>query len=230
MSKGETADLDHRTRIGQARREKTHERLCEAAIMVFAERGLKGTVIDHVVRQAGVSRGTFYNYFDTIEEVLEAARLLLKRELISLVKATTDFDRPPAERMAYGIHAFIGVARQNQMFLEFTARLGRHGYSYANFLRETAPGLIDNAIETGEFRPVPETLFFDVLEGGVIAVLRRLMEGEDVDIAAFVAAMLRVLGVSYEKAEAVAALPVEPPVPEPNSLLSRANATWSASH
>lgn len=230
MAKGCVTDLDHRTRIGQARREKTQERLCEAALLVFAERGLKGTVIDHVVRQAGVSRGTFYNYFDTIEDVLEAARLLLKRELISLVRASMDFDRPAAERVAYGIHAFIGVARQNQMFLEFTARLGRHGYSYADLLRETAPGFIDSAMEAGEFRPVPASLFFDVLEGGVIALLRRLMEGENVDVAAFVAAMLRVLGVSYEKAEAVAALPVEPPMPEPNSLLSRANATLSASH
>jgi Transcriptional regulator len=230
MVKGCPDDLDHRTRIGQARREKTRERLCEAAIMVFAERGLNGTVIDHVVRQAGVSRGTFYNYFDTIEDALEAARLALKRELLLLVKGSVDFDRPPAERVAYGLRAFIEVARHNKLFLEFTARLGHQSYSFSSLLKETAPGFVTSAIEAGEFRPIPEALIFDLMEGGAISVLRRLMEGEEVDVAAFVAAMLRVLGLSYEASVAVAELPVDVPQPAADSLLVRANATWSASH
>lgn len=230
MIKGCPDPLDHRTRIGQTRREKTRERLCEAAIMVFAERGLNGTVIDHVVRQAGVSRGTFYNYFDTIEDVLDAARVVLKRELVLLVKDSVDFDRPPAERVAYGLRAFIEVARQNKLFLEFSARLGHQSYSFSNLLKETAPGFVSSAIEAGEFRPIPEGLIFDLMESGAIAVLRRLMDGEEVDVAAFVSAMLRVLGLSYEASVAIAALPVEVPQPAEDSLLLRANATWSASH
>lgn len=221
--------MDHRARIGQARRQKTLEKLVEAAITVFAERGLNGTVIDHVVQRAGVSRGTFYNYFDTIEGVLEAARVALGREVLVLVDSALDEDLPATIRMANGIHSFIAVARQNRLFLEFTARLGRQSYSYAEMLRDTAPDSIARGIAEGDFRPVPESLVFDLLEGGTSAVLRRLRAGEEVDIEAFVAAMLRVLGIDYEEAADAAAGPVTvPQVPE-DCLLARANATWMKS-
>ncbi|SFJ82117.1 TetR/AcrR family transcriptional regulator [Celeribacter neptunius] len=221
--------VDHRTRIGQARRRKTEDKLIKAAILVFAERGLNGTVIDHVVQRAGVSRGTFYNYFDTIEGVREAARVALGREVMLLVKDAVDYDRPAPARVAQGIHAFIAVARQNRMFLEFTARLGRHSYSFAEMLRETAPNFLAAGIEEGAFRPVPEALVYDLLETGTSALLRRLKSGEEVDVAAFVAAMLRVFGVSYDLAAEVAADPIATPhVPE-DSLLARGNATWRPS-
>ncbi|WP_226554488.1 TetR/AcrR family transcriptional regulator [Celeribacter naphthalenivorans] len=223
---------DHRTRVGQERRQKTLDRLIEAAILVFAERGLNGTVIDHVVSRAGVSRGTFYNYFDTIEDALETARIALGREVVLLVKDSADLSQPPAERIAHGIHVFIEIARRNTLFLEFTARLGRRSFSFAAVLCETGPRFISDGIECGAFQDVPESLIFDMLEVGTIAILRRIMAGEAVDVEAFVAAMLRVLGLDFESSVAVAkqAVPQSlPDIPE-DSLLARGNAAWLGSH
>jgi AcrR family transcriptional regulator len=66
------AATDHRTRVGHARRARTRARIVEAAAHVFAENGAEGAVINDFVLAAGVSRGTFYNYFRTISELLEA--------------------------------------------------------------------------------------------------------------------------------------------------------------
>ncbi|WP_321365212.1 TetR/AcrR family transcriptional regulator [uncultured Celeribacter sp.] len=223
---------DHRTRVGQARRQKTQERLIEAAILVFAERGVNGTVIDHVVSRAGVSRGTFYNYFDTIEEALETARIALGREVVLLVKDTIDHNLSPAERIAHGIHVFIEIARHNTLFLEFTARLGRRSFSFASVLCEAGPSFISDGIESGVFQDVPESLIFDMLEVGTIAILRRIMTGEDGNVVAFVAMMLRVLGLDYEASVDVASRTVPqglPDIPD-DSLLARGNVAWLASH
>ncbi|GEM_PF-1227331 len=44
-------------------------RILDAAYRVFAEKGLENTRISDIVRESGLARGTFYNYFETVEEI-----------------------------------------------------------------------------------------------------------------------------------------------------------------
>lgn len=64
---------DHRTGVGLERRARMRQRLIEAAPPVFAEMGPEVAQIDDVIRLAGVSRGAFYNYFRSTNELLRAA-------------------------------------------------------------------------------------------------------------------------------------------------------------
>jgi TetR/AcrR family transcriptional regulator, ethionamide resistance regulator len=54
------------------RRAATRERLLDAALDVVAARGPEGVPIDEFAAAAGVSRGTFYNYFPTVADLLHA--------------------------------------------------------------------------------------------------------------------------------------------------------------
>lgn len=54
------------------RRENTRARLLEAALEVFAERGLKRVTVDELVAAAGFTRGAFYSNFSSIDEVFFA--------------------------------------------------------------------------------------------------------------------------------------------------------------
>ena len=45
------------------RRARMRRTLVEAALLVFAEKGVDASVIDDVITAAGVSRGTFYKLF-----------------------------------------------------------------------------------------------------------------------------------------------------------------------
>lgn len=50
---------------------ETLKRLCEAAIVVFDERGYNAARIDDIVQQARTSHGTFYLYFSNKEDLFQ---------------------------------------------------------------------------------------------------------------------------------------------------------------
>jgi AcrR family transcriptional regulator len=50
----------------------TLRRLCEAAIVVFDERGYNAARVDDIVKQAKASHGTFYLYFSNKEDLFQA--------------------------------------------------------------------------------------------------------------------------------------------------------------
>jgi AcrR family transcriptional regulator len=49
---------------------ETRERLYRAAVRLFASRGLAATTVEDITREAGVAKGTFFNYFRSKEQVL----------------------------------------------------------------------------------------------------------------------------------------------------------------
>jgi AcrR family transcriptional regulator len=78
-------EMHHRTASGQAQKAKTRELIIQSAIPVFAKFGPDNPVIDDFVRAAGISRGTFYNYFQTTRELLEATMITLSDEVIATI-------------------------------------------------------------------------------------------------------------------------------------------------
>jgi AcrR family transcriptional regulator len=55
----------------ERRHAETRERLMRAALRLFAERGFAGTSIEDITDAADVGKGTFFNYFETKEHVLD---------------------------------------------------------------------------------------------------------------------------------------------------------------
>ena len=51
-------------------REETRQRLFDAALKLFAERGYLETTVEDITEAADVGKGTFFNYFPTKEHVL----------------------------------------------------------------------------------------------------------------------------------------------------------------
>lgn len=85
MSKRRGAS-DHRTRVGKERGARTETRILEAALGVFAARGPDAPVIDEFVRAAGIARGTFYNHFRSVEDLLRATSEWTTREKIRAIE------------------------------------------------------------------------------------------------------------------------------------------------
>jgi len=71
--------------------------LQEAAFELFAENGYTGTTVDQIATRAGVSRNTFFNYFEAKGEVfwveLDAATERLKAALVQQPTDTPDATR-----------------------------------------------------------------------------------------------------------------------------------------
>ena len=64
---------DVRVRVARRKRERMRERLLSAALSIFlSDRGGDAAIAEDVMKVAGVSRGTFYKYFNSVEEAADA--------------------------------------------------------------------------------------------------------------------------------------------------------------
>ena len=127
LSTPEPGHGDHRTRVGRERRERTQARIIEAALKVFAEKGPDAPIIDDFIKAAGVARGTFYNYYQSTEELLEATAKWLQDDLILSIEAEIGALDDPIERLSSGIQLWLRKARSDPAWCAFSVRVRRHG-------------------------------------------------------------------------------------------------------
>lgn len=77
-------------------RERTRQRLIDAAEYVFASRGIGAASIEEIAEHAGYTRGAFYSNFDSkddvVHAVLERRATTSAAELQALVEASTSPD------------------------------------------------------------------------------------------------------------------------------------------
>ena len=59
---------------------RTRERLLDAARVVFARHGYLDTNVEHIITEAGVSRGSFYTYFESKTELFRHLASTIDRE------------------------------------------------------------------------------------------------------------------------------------------------------
>src|SRR5262245_16586137 len=117
------SQVDHRIRVAAARRERMRTRLMEAALVVFGTDRLDAS-IDDVIRQAEVSRGTFYNYFDNADDLIRAVADAAATELMQAVAPVVGAFADPAERTGAGIRSWIALVEQYPVLANFFRRAG----------------------------------------------------------------------------------------------------------
>ena len=61
--------------LREEKKERIREQLMDVAMKFFTEKGFEQTTIDDIVSEAGVSRRTFFRYFETKEDVAIAWKL-----------------------------------------------------------------------------------------------------------------------------------------------------------
>lgn len=93
-------------------------RVLEAMLVVSAERGFRATTVAAVVARARVSRRTFYQYFDSLEEcfvaAMDALTLSIQNEVAALVA-----DTPADDWLAWmdrWIESYLMVLEAEPMF------------------------------------------------------------------------------------------------------------------
>src|SRR5579863_1176471 len=89
----------------QQNKERTKERILEAALQLFREKGLEGTTTKEISKKAGIAEGTLFNYFKTKEDL---ALFFFQKETNNLVEwfgGETRLQRAPlAEKLFAIIH------------------------------------------------------------------------------------------------------------------------------
>lgn len=197
---------DHRTRVGIERRERTRAKLLAAALPVFAKHGADAAIIDSIIRQAGVSRGTFYNYFRTNEELFIAVAQEVSNELIRIVDPIVLAQKDPAARIACGVSLVIRLARRHPLLAEFVVRGGPAAIAAGSLATTVIPRDIAAGIACGRFTVTDEKLAFDLILGPVLSAFHTVLTVpvDDEYPCALAEAILKGLGVSRPLASRLA--------------------------
>lgn len=104
-------DLERRAEIGRVRRAKTRAKILRAAFNVFGQESGVFTTIDIICREAGVSRPTFYNHFESLEDVHSALSNDITHDFLEFIIATNQKMSNPAKKLAFGTLSFLEHAR-----------------------------------------------------------------------------------------------------------------------
>jgi len=201
-------------------------RLLEAALIVFGQHGVEASVIDEITSVAGVSRGTFYNYFRSNEELLTAVAVRAGDEIAGAVMALFDQPPDPAVRAAVGIRHWLGLARQHRHLAAFFRRAGTLALDQTLKARAETRRYVPMGYERGRFNLENPELAFDLIGGAVLAGINTLAtvgaaEGYPEEMAERV---LLALGLQPAEAREIAFAPL-PPIKLPeDSLIVRSAA------
>lgn len=113
---------DHRVEVAARRREKMRARLLDATLTVFTRESKTAPDIEDVVRCAKVSRGTFYLYFQSLDEALQA---LVQQQGDEMTRACLPFYemlQEPCQRFAVGYRLFLKRASTDPQWASFMTR------------------------------------------------------------------------------------------------------------
>lgn len=159
---------DHRTRVGEERSARTEVRILEAAAGVFADMGPETPKIDDFVRAAGISRGTFYNHFTSVDELLVATSEWMTRDVIEKVEVALTGVDSPVLRFGVGLRLFFAEAESDPTWSRFVARVWKVGGV------QLPAKDIDDGVRLGVFRVPSTAIARDLILGAVREALSRL--------------------------------------------------------
>ncbi|HKE37081.1 MAG TPA: TetR/AcrR family transcriptional regulator [Candidatus Baltobacteraceae bacterium] len=215
-----------RAAVAENRRRKTRRKLIEAALGVIAVKGFDGQIVDDVVRKAGVSRATYYNYFKTSTELVLAIAEELINELISLTILSVDKNPLPFERHATGARTFMSILRRYPRAAAFLSRTAYYSVRPGSFAYAVLERDVGGGMEDGSFSKRRLALAMDLVVGPIISTMGR-MATENVpqsEIDDVVYAMLLALGADPDRARRALAITLAHPRASKGSLLEQTEA------
>jgi AcrR family transcriptional regulator len=143
------------------RRGIRQQQLIDAAAAVFSAKGVAAASVDDIVRAAGVAKGTFYLYFATKDDAVNAVAAAMVEHVADRIEAVaTDRARPPVERLlAFGSEVRgVGDEPHERDLIEVFHRAenrmlhDRMSERALVRLRPAVAAIIADGIERGEFR------------------------------------------------------------------------------
>lgn len=157
--------------------------IIEAAIKVFAQKGLERGKIADIAKKAGIGKGTVYEYFRSKEEIFSAIEQVVMGEMSTVFEKLFVSDISPTEKlialMEEGLEMMLQMGDALLIVTEIWAQAARgfwHGHSttalatmYDDF-REQIVVILKDGIDCGEFRRL-------MSKDGVATLLMAFMDG-----------------------------------------------------
>jgi len=133
------------------------------ALRLFAEYGYDGLAVDRLCREAGISKGSFFQYFETKSHLLEFVLLAFDRRVAEWVREiraqeTATLARERLASLFRAATAADGLDDTEREFYHFATEALRHsgviieGVDLQSHLRGFVREVVERGIQTGELR------------------------------------------------------------------------------
>ena len=206
-------DVARRAEIGQEKRARTRTAILKAAFVLLGhERGLM-TSTDEICKAANISRGTLYNHFTGMEDLLDSLSYELNHDFNQAVLAALTQIDSAAERSAMAIRHYLERARKDPQWAWTMVNISAGGAP--TFGKETADQTqltVTQGIASGEFDLPGPISGRDLLLGTTLhAMVTQLHNSPSSTFPSSVAMLiLRGLGIKLKRIESILAKPLVP--------------------
>ena len=186
-----------------------HQRIHEAALRLFAEKGATQLTVSELAEAAGVARGTVYAHVESVDALFEQVAAELSREMRLRMSATLKGVDDPALHVAHVIRLHLRRAHEEPAWGKFFARFSLAEPALQVLWSGPALGKLQKGVVDGRFSleaaQVPSIVA--MLGGGVLAAMLLVLQGhrtwrEAGRDAAELA--LRALGIAHKEARRLA--------------------------
>lgn len=163
------------------------ERILAAVAQVASVHGYGGMSVQDIVREAGVSRRTFYEQFKNKDHAFLAAYDEASGRLLASVRAAFERERTMEARASAGFKAFLELLAASPAFAKMCivevlaagpdaiARRARTMEEFTGFFEDSAQQLLG--------KNAPSPLIAETIVGGVYeTVYRRIARGETAEL------------------------------------------------
>ncbi len=164
-------------------KEKTKNRIIEAALELFVRQGYHGTSISHITRKVGITKAAFYSHFESKGQLL--LRIISEYEsryIDQLIRVVREYDGDAVARLHKAISFNAEFALKNPelcMFLDyltaelntdidFLPHLKKVQDRYKSFIKEIIADGIQQGLISASLDPTLTALTFIAVHHGVL--------------------------------------------------------------
>lgn len=194
-------------------------RINEAAVRLFAERGSADLTMSELAQEAQIARGTLYRNVESIEQLFGRVINDLVTEMHAQIARTLDAagDADPAVRLATGTRIFVRLAHQSPASGRFIVRFGLTEESLRGILTGPPMHDVEAGMASGRYTAdgAMRASIASMMIGVTVSAMWMVLEGHQGWREAGTTAaelLLRSLGIEPDEARQICSTPL-PVVP-----------------
>lgn len=207
--------LEHPPNRAGRRRARTNQALVAAARGLIVEGGVASLRVTAITDAADVGRGSFYNHFASMDDLVDA----VIRESLEQLAAEVIGDLPadPALGACIGNRRFIRLAYEQPNLARLFVNLANGETLFTESVLPYSRIALDRGIQAGRFRIDDVDMALIILIGSAFAVMRAILQESapaDADVL-HAQSMLELFGIPRDEAAELARRPLPAAAPGP---------------
>lgn len=177
--------------VGRNERKKaweaiTRQAIVDAAVRVISKSGVEGLKMETVAHEAGVAKGTLYQYFKDKQDLLRSTMEASVGPLFDEINAVLESNLSPREKLTRFINMHLGYFEEHRHLFRILlydrhfvqSRCKRYGSERYRAFLERIASVLEEGMKSGEFRQAHSLRLAAILMESNIAMINQRLLAE----------------------------------------------------